>query len=87
MPACVVDHAVRVKFRPASLSADTDRVERFDVFVIGGGGTGSEIAFQLGRERGMRVGIAERDKLGGECNYYGCVPTKVILRSAFASSP
>jgi pyruvate/2-oxoglutarate dehydrogenase complex dihydrolipoamide dehydrogenase (E3) component len=82
VPACVVDHAVRVKFRPASLSADTDRVERFDVFVIGGGGTGSEIAFQLGRERGMRVGIAERDKLGGECNYYGCVPTKVMLRSA-----
>ena len=57
-------------------------MERFDVFVIGGGGTGSEIAFQLGRERGLRVAIAERDKLGGECNNYGCVPTKVMLRSA-----
>jgi pyruvate/2-oxoglutarate dehydrogenase complex dihydrolipoamide dehydrogenase (E3) component len=57
-------------------------VERFDVFVIGGGGTGSEIAFRLGELGGLRVGIAERDRLGGECNHYGCVPTKVMLRGA-----
>lgn len=57
-------------------------MERFDVFVIGGGGTGSEIAFQLARRSDLRVAIAERDKLGGECNHYGCVPTKVMLRSA-----
>ncbi len=56
-------------------------VERLDVFVIGGGGTGSEIAFRLGRH-GLRVAIAERDRLGGECNHWGCVPTKVMLRSA-----
>jgi pyruvate/2-oxoglutarate dehydrogenase complex dihydrolipoamide dehydrogenase (E3) component len=57
-------------------------VERFDVFVIGGGGTGSEVAFSLGRRSSLRVGLAERDKLGGECNHYGCVPTKVMLKSA-----
>jgi pyruvate/2-oxoglutarate dehydrogenase complex dihydrolipoamide dehydrogenase (E3) component len=57
-------------------------MRRFDVFVIGGGGTGSEITFRLGREGSLSVGLAERDKLGGECNYYGCVPTKVMLRSA-----
>ncbi|MDP9299377.1 MAG: FAD-dependent oxidoreductase [Actinomycetota bacterium] len=57
-------------------------MERFDVFVIGGGATGSEVAFRLGREGGLRVGMAERDRLGGECNNYGCVPTKVMLRSA-----
>jgi len=57
-------------------------VERFDVFVIGGGGTGSEIAFELRRRGHMKVAIAERDRLGGECNHYGCVPTKVMLRSA-----
>ncbi|HEY7660095.1 MAG TPA: FAD-dependent oxidoreductase, partial [Actinomycetota bacterium] len=38
--------------------------------------------FQLGRRSDLRVAIAERDKLGGECNHYGCVPTKVMLRSA-----
>jgi len=57
-------------------------MERFDVFIIGGGGTGSEIAFRLGERGGMRVGLAEHDRLGGECNHYGCVPTKVMLRSA-----
>ncbi len=60
-------------------------MERFDVFVVGGGGTGSEVAFSLARH-GKRVAIAERDKLGGECNHYGCVPTKVMLRSAKIAS-
>jgi pyruvate/2-oxoglutarate dehydrogenase complex dihydrolipoamide dehydrogenase (E3) component len=57
-------------------------MERVDVFVIGGGGTGSEVAFRLGGRGDLRVVLAERDKLGGECNHYGCVPTKVMLRSA-----
>ncbi|TMK37028.1 MAG: hypothetical protein E6G58_03405 [Actinobacteria bacterium] len=57
-------------------------MQRFDVFVIGGGGTGSEVAYRLGRGSDLRVGMAERDRLGGECNNYGCVPTKVMLRSA-----
>lgn len=61
-------------------------MERFDVFVIGGGGTGSEVAFSLARTSGLTVALAEREKLGGECNHYGCVPTKVMLRSAKIAS-
>ena len=57
-------------------------MDSVDVFVIGGGGTGSEVAFSLARSSGLTVALAERDKLGGECNHYGCVPTKVMLRSA-----
>jgi pyruvate/2-oxoglutarate dehydrogenase complex dihydrolipoamide dehydrogenase (E3) component len=57
-------------------------MESVDVFVIGGGGTGSEVAFSLARSSGSTIALAERDKLGGECNHYGCVPTKVMLRSA-----
>jgi glycerol-3-phosphate dehydrogenase len=37
-----------------------ERVEPFDVFVIGGGGTGSEVALRLGRTGGIRIGLAER---------------------------
>jgi pyruvate/2-oxoglutarate dehydrogenase complex dihydrolipoamide dehydrogenase (E3) component len=59
---------------------------RVDVLVIGGGGTGSEIAFQLADRSDLRVAIAERDRLGGECNHYGCVPTKVMLKSAKVAS-
>lgn len=55
--------------------------ERFDAFVIGGGAAGSEAAFRLAKG-GLRVGLAERDRLGGECNHDGCVPTKVMLHSA-----
>lgn len=58
------------------------RTDRFDVFVIGGGGTGSEIVGRLASAGEMRVGMAERDRLGGECNWYGCVPSKIMLRSA-----
>ena len=57
-------------------------MDHFDVFVIGGGGTGSEIVGRLAGNGGMRVGMAERDRLGGECNWYGCVPSKIMLRSA-----
>lgn len=57
-------------------------MRRFDVFIIGGGATGSEIALRLGRESRLKIGIAERDRLGGECSNFGCVPTKVMLRSA-----
>jgi pyruvate/2-oxoglutarate dehydrogenase complex dihydrolipoamide dehydrogenase (E3) component len=57
-------------------------IDRFDVVVIGGGGTGSEVAYELARRSDRRVALLERDKLGGECTHYGCVPTKVMLRSA-----
>ena len=54
---------------------------RYEAFIIGGGAAGSEAAFRLA-EAGIKVGLAERGELGGECNHYGCVPTKVMLRAA-----
>ena len=53
-------------------SGPAEPVERVDVFVIGGGGTGSEVAFSLARSSGLSA-LAERDKLGGECSYHGWV--------------
>jgi pyruvate/2-oxoglutarate dehydrogenase complex dihydrolipoamide dehydrogenase (E3) component len=61
-------------------------MERFDVVVIGGGGTGSEVAYELARRSDRRVALIERDQLGGECTHHGCVPTKVMLRSAKIAS-
>src|SRR5438046_504546 len=53
----------------------------FDVIVIGLGPGGEELAAALAR-RGRRVlGIDER-LVGGECPYFGCIPSKMILRGA-----
>lgn len=53
----------------------------FDLIVIGsgpGGYVGAIRAAQLG----MRVACIERDKLGGVCLNYGCIPTKALLKAA-----
>ena len=56
-------------------------MDRCDVFVIGGGGCGSDVTYALAGA-GLSVVMAERDRLGGECAHYGCDPTKAMLRSA-----
>jgi pyruvate/2-oxoglutarate dehydrogenase complex dihydrolipoamide dehydrogenase (E3) component len=56
-------------------------VERVDVFVIGGGGTGSDVTSALAGA-GMNVVMAEREALGGECANFGCDPTKAMLKAA-----
>jgi pyruvate/2-oxoglutarate dehydrogenase complex dihydrolipoamide dehydrogenase (E3) component len=58
-----------------------NRAERVDVFVIGGGGLGSDVTSALAGA-GLSVVMAERGKLGGECSHYGCDPTKAMLKSA-----
>lgn len=53
----------------------------YDLVVIGagpGGYVGAIRAAQLG----MRTAIVERDKLGGTCLHYGCIPTKALLHAA-----
>src|SRR6266567_5810362 len=53
----------------------------FDLIIIGSGSAGSTTA-RLARERGRSVAIIEKDKVGGDCPNYACVPTKALLRSA-----
>jgi dihydrolipoamide dehydrogenase len=55
--------------------------QRFQVIVIGGG-PGGYVAAIRAAQLGRKVAIVERDRLGGVCLNWGCIPTKALLRNA-----
>jgi dihydrolipoamide dehydrogenase len=55
--------------------------ESFDVIVIGGG-PGGYVAAIRAAQLGQRTAVVEKDKAGGRCLNYACIPAKTILRSA-----
>jgi dihydrolipoamide dehydrogenase len=52
-----------------------------DLVILGGGSGGYACALRAA-ELGMNVVLVERDKLGGTCLHYGCIPTKALLHAA-----
>lgn len=67
--------------RPARLLDHGGVDTPFDVIVIGGGSAGLVSAGILGNA-GARVALVEREDLGGECLFTGCVPSKTLLAAA-----
>ncbi|TMD31311.1 MAG: NAD(P)/FAD-dependent oxidoreductase [Chloroflexi bacterium] len=54
--------------------------QEFDVVCLGGGVAGEAIAGGL-QDSGLSLAVVERELVGGECPYWGCVPSKTLLRS------
>ena len=52
---------------------------KYDAYVVGAGPAGTVCAGEIA-DGGMRVGIAERELVGGECSYWACIPSKTLLR-------
>ena len=53
----------------------------FDVLIIGGGPGGYTSAIRSA-QLGLKVGLIEREELGGVCLNWGCIPTKSLLHAA-----
>jgi pyruvate/2-oxoglutarate dehydrogenase complex dihydrolipoamide dehydrogenase (E3) component len=59
-------------------------MSRYDLVIVGmgsGGMIGAEFAATLG----LRVAVVERSRVGGDCLWTGCVPSKALLASAKAA--
>jgi dihydrolipoyl dehydrogenase len=55
--------------------------DSFDVIVIGGG-PGGYVAAIRGAQLGKKTAVVERDKPGGRCLNYACIPAKTVLHTA-----
>ena len=55
--------------------------ETFDLIILGSG-PGGYVAAIRASQLGMKVAIVERERLGGICLNWGCIPTKALLRTS-----
>lgn len=53
----------------------------FDVVVIGAG-AGGLFAASVANSLGAKICMVEKKRLGGDCTWFGCMPSKAILKSA-----
>src|SRR5437763_2105623 len=56
-------------------------MDSYDVIVIGSGPAGYVCAIRAA-QLGLKTAIVERDRLGGICLNWGCIPTKALLRAS-----
>ena len=53
----------------------------YDLIVIGAGPAGYEAAIRAA-QLGKKVACVDKDRTGGTCNNWGCIPTKALLKNA-----
>ncbi len=63
------------------MSAAGGRMRRYDLVVVGMG-SGGIVAAEFAASLGLRVAAVERDRIGGDCLWTGCVPSKALLAAA-----
>ena len=59
----------------------TESARRYDIAIVGGGAaglTGAGFAAKLG----VTVALLEKERIGGDCTWTGCVPSKAFLKAA-----
>ena len=54
---------------------------QYDVIIIGGG-SGGLVAARITAALGARTCLVDKERLGGDCLYYGCVPSKTLIHAA-----
>ena len=55
--------------------------QQYDIVIIGAG-AGGLIAAGFAVQLGARVALVEKDRIGGDCTWIGCVPSKALLKVA-----
>ena len=55
--------------------------DSYDIVILGGGTGGYSCALRAAG-LGLKVALVEKDKVGGTCLHWGCIPTKALLQAA-----
>ncbi len=55
--------------------------ENYDLIIIGGGSAGLTAA-SFAMQLGARIALVEKHRIGGDCTWTGCVPSKTLLKTA-----